>query len=175
VKNQSYAWLDQWGCEFGDQVCSDGLHGFRYVKIEQDALPEDAPYTTSLGSIILKSVSLQWSGYLGTPDTYDGWFECSDQNLTQWWYDASYTAEMCTDVFRANDTEPRGGFSESLLGKMVLHDGPKRDRDPYVGDLAVSAVTSYLTHSAHGAARNVLEDLSFHQREEDGWIPPASM
>ncbi|MDW6064210.1 hypothetical protein SAZ11_47610 [Streptomyces sp. FXJ1.4098] len=53
----------------------------------------------------------------------------------------------------------------------MLHDGPKRDRDPYVGDLAVSARTLYLTHDeAAAAARNVLADLADHQRA-DGWIP----
>lgn len=74
---------------------------------------------------------------------------------------------MCTDVFRANDTEPRQGFSESLVGKLVIHDGPKRDRDPYMGDLAVAALTSYLTHDVHEAARNVrpfTASLSFCHR-----------
>ncbi|KAK8040864.1 alpha-L-rhamnosidase [Apiospora phragmitis] len=174
VKSKPYEWLNQWGCEHDGQVCSDGLHGFRYVKIVMDALPKDAPHTTSYGHVAISSVSLEWSGYLGTPDTYTGWFECSDANLTQWWYNAAYTTEMCTDVFRVNDTEPRHAASESLIGKMVIHDGPKRDRDPYMGDLAVSALTSYLTHDIGEAARNVMEDLAQHQRS-DGWIPPASI
>ncbi|KAI1761031.1 glycoside hydrolase family 78 protein [Hypoxylon sp. FL1150] len=174
VKNEPFTWLNQWGCEFGSQVCSDGLHGFRYVKIELDALSEDAPYTSPSGEVAISSVSLQWQGYLGTPDTYAGWFECSDENLTQWWFDGAYTTEMCTDVFHDNDTEPRGAASESLLGKWVLLDGAKRDRDPYMGDLAVAALTSYLTHDIPEAARNVMEDLAQHQRS-DGWIPPASI
>ncbi|KAK8135757.1 glycoside hydrolase family 78 protein [Apiospora sp. TS-2023a] len=174
VRSKPYEWLNQWGCEHDGQVCSDGLHGFRYVKILLDALPADAPHTVSYGHVAISSVSLEWSGYLGTPDTYTGWFECSDANLTQWWWNAAYTTEMCTDVFRANDTEPRRAGSESLFGKMVIHDGPKRDRDPYMGDLAVSALTSYLTHDIQEAARNVLEDLAQHQRS-DGWIPPASI
>ncbi|XXG96656.1 Kynureninase (L-kynurenine hydrolase) [Hypoxylon texense] len=174
VKNEPFTWLNQWGCEFGSQVCSDGLHGFRYVKLELDALPEDAPYTSSYGEVAIYSVSLQWSGYLGTPDSYTGWFECSDEALTQWWYDGAYTTETCTDVFRDNDTEPRGAASASLLGRWVLHDGAKRDRDPYMGDLAVAALTSYLTHDIPEAARNVMEDLAQHQRD-DGWIPPASI
>lgn len=136
-------------------MCADGLHGFRYLKITLDALPEDSPYTSGFGEVSISSVGLRWSGYHGTPDTFSGWFECSDKNLTQWWYDGSYTNEMCTDVFRANDTEPRQGFSDSLRGKLVIHDGPKRDRDPYMGDLAVAGLTSYLTHDVHEAARNV--------------------
>ncbi|KAI0106122.1 glycoside hydrolase family 78 protein [Hypoxylon sp. NC0597] len=146
VRNEPFVWLDQWGCEFGSQVCSDGLHGFRYLKIELDALAEDAPYTSPYGEIVINS----------------------------WWYDGAYTTEMCTDVFRDNDTEPRGASSPSLLGKWVILDGAKRDRDPYMGDLAVAALTSYLSHDIHEATRNVMEDLAQHQRD-DGWIPPASI
>jgi len=101
-------------------------------------------------------------------------FECSDEDLTQWWYDGVYTNDLCTDTFRANDTEPRDADSDSLDGKLVLHDGAKRDRDPYVGDLAVAALTTYLSHDTSEAVRNVLADLADHQRD-DGWIPPASM
>ncbi|KAI1078475.1 glycoside hydrolase family 78 protein [Whalleya microplaca] len=174
VKNAPYTWLNQWGCEFGTKVCADGLHGFRYVKIELDAVPEDAPYTSPDGAVSIISLNLQYSGYLGTPDTYSGWFDSSDTDLAQWWFDSSYTAELCTDVFHDNDTEARGASSESLKGKWVIHDGAKRDRDPYMGDLAVGALTSYLTHDFHEAARNVMEDLVQQQRD-DGWIPPASI
>ncbi|KAK7735958.1 hypothetical protein SLS53_007337 [Cytospora paraplurivora] len=176
VQKRPYIWTNKLGCQFPDKrkVCSDGFHGFRYLKIALQALPEDAPYTTGFGSVSISSVSLAYSGYLGTPDTFTGWFECSDENITQWWYDAVYTNDLATDIFRANDTEPRNALSPSLLGKEVLHDGAKRDRDPYVGDLAVSALTTYLSHDNSVAARNVLADLADHQRE-DGWIPPASI
>ncbi|XDG01471.1 hypothetical protein ABKA04_001086 [Annulohypoxylon sp. FPYF3050] len=174
VKNKAYTWVNQWGCEHGSQVCADGLHGFRYVKIELDALSGDAPYTSIYGEVVIKSVKLHWSAYLGTPDTYTGWFECSDKDLTQWWYDGAYTTEMGTDVFRNNDTDPRGAASASLDGKWVLHDGAKRDRDPYMGDLAVAALTAYVSHDFPEPARNVMEDLALHQRD-DGWIPPASI
>ena len=78
------------------------------------------------------------------------------------------------DTFRESDVDPRGAFSPSLDGKLVLHDGAKRDRDPYVGDVAVSGLTQYLTHQDGTAAKNVLADLADHQRA-DGWIPPASI
>jgi hypothetical protein len=117
---------------------------------------------------------MTYSGFLGAPSTFTGWFECSDDALTQYWYDGVYTNDLCTDIFREADVEPRQAFTPSLDGKVVLHDGAKRDRDPYVGDLAVSAITSYLSHNIPSAARNVLADLADHQRE-DGWIPPASI
>ncbi|TVY16699.1 hypothetical protein LARI1_G003901 [Lachnellula arida] len=175
VKSDPYTWTDTHGCEFeGTKVCADGFHGYRYVKIYMDALPADAPYTTSYGSVSISSMSLNFTGFLGTPDTFTGWFQSSDEQLNQWWYDSVYTNDMCTDTFRENDTDPRGAYSPTLEGKLVIHDGAKRDRDPYVGDLAVSALTSYLSHDVPVAARDVLADLADHQRS-DGWIPPASI
>ncbi|KAG9230059.1 glycoside hydrolase family 78 protein [Amylocarpus encephaloides] len=175
VKPEPYTWTDDHGCEYDQKkVCVDGLHGFRYMKIYMDALSVDAPYTTPYGSVTFNSISLNYSGYHGTPDTFSGWIQTSDDNLNQWWFDAVYTNDMCTDIFRINDTEPRGAASPTLLGKVVLHDGAKRDRDPYVGDVAVAGKTSYLSHNIPLAARNVLADLADHQRA-DGWIPPASI
>ena len=148
-------------------MCSDGLHGFRYLRLSLGALPEDAPVTTAFGVVGISSLSLEFSGFLGTPDTFAGHFECSDEEVTQWWYDAVYTVDMyapppswvmirvspallaspgsdarrstdlprprCTDVFLPNTTEPRGADSPTLRGKLVLHDGPKRDREYAAG------------------------------------------
>ncbi|KAL6693115.1 hypothetical protein J3F84DRAFT_351091 [Trichoderma pleuroticola] len=52
VKNSNYTWTDFHGCENGTKVCSDGLHGFRYVKIWLEALASDALYTSSALTII---------------------------------------------------------------------------------------------------------------------------
>ena len=139
-----------------------------------DALGSDAPYTTPYGSVAIDAVSLNISAYMGTPDTFSGWFESSDEKLNQWWYDAVYTNDLCTDTLDANSTDPRDAASPGMLGRPVILDGAKRDRLPYIGDLAISARTSYLSHDIPEAARNVLADLANHQRA-DGWIPPASM
>jgi alpha-L-rhamnosidase-like protein/F5/8 type C domain-containing protein len=167
-------WVDTRGCRAGTKVCADGLHGFRYLRITLDALAKDAPEAEPYGTVKISRVSLDFTAFLGTPDTYRGWFESSDPELNQYWYGASYTNELVTDTFRSDDVEPRGADSPSLRGKLVLHDGAKRDRDPYVGDVAVSGRTAYLTHDVAIAARNVLADLADHQRS-DGWIPPASI
>lgn len=168
-------WLDHKGFQAGDKVFADGLHGFRYLKITLDALASDAPAAQAWGTVGIDSVSVDFTAYLGTPSTYRGWFLCSDDDLNRYWYGASYTNELVTDTFRRDDVDPRNAWSATLEGRLVLHDGAKRDRDPYVGDLAVSARTLYLTHDeAAAAARNVLADLADHQRT-DGWIPPASI
>ncbi len=144
------------------------------MRIYLDALSADSPYTSSYGQVSIDSMSLNFTGYLGTADTFTGWFESSDDQLNQWWFDGVYINDLCTDTFRANDTDPRNSASASLIGKLVIFDGAKRDRDPYVGDLAVSARTLYVSHNAPQAARDVLADLGDHQRS-DGWIPPASI
>lgn len=151
------------------------MHGFRYVKIYLDALRKDSPFTTAYGEVQIDAIWLEFSPFLGTPDTFKGYFQCSDDTLTQYWFDGAYTNDLNIDTFRANDTEPRNAASPSLIGKLVIHDGPKRDRDPYIGDLAVSGRTVYVTHDQESiAVRNVLADVADHQRA-DGWIPPASI
>ncbi|WP_427168208.1 alpha-L-rhamnosidase C-terminal domain-containing protein [Streptomyces sp. C1-1] len=175
VPPQGADWTDHKGFQAGDKVYADGLHGFRYLRITLDALASDAPAAQPWGTVGIDSVSLDFTAYRGTPGTYRGWFLCSDDDLNRYWYGAAYTNELVTDTFRQDDVDPRGAWSASLEGRLVLHDGAKRDRDPYVGDLAVSGRTLYLTHDdAAAAARNVLADLADHQRA-DGWIPPASI
>lgn len=175
VPSTPYIWTDTHGCMYnGNQVCADGLHGFRYMRIALDALDSDAPYTSPNGTFNIESASLNFTGFLGTPDTFTGYFESSDDSLNQYWFDGAYTNELCTDTFRATDCDPRSAASSTLEGKLVLHDGAKRDRDPYIGDITVSGRTAYLTHDVSIAAKNVMADLADHQRS-DGWIPPASI
>ena len=174
VSAKPATWTDTHGCADGTKVCADGLHGFRYLKISLDSLAADAPDSQPFGTVKINGVSLDFTPYLGTPASYKGWFESSDDQLNQYWYDASYTNELITDTFRANDVDPRGADTPGLDGKVVLTDGAKRDRDPYVGDISVSGRTDYLTHDVGAAAANVLADLADHQRA-DGWIPPASI
>ncbi|MGI5460840.1 alpha-L-rhamnosidase C-terminal domain-containing protein [Streptomyces sp. CA-249302] len=175
VPAQGADWRDRKGFQAGDKVYADGLHGFRYLRVTLDALASDAPAAQPWGTVEIDAVSLDFTAYLGTPASYRGWFLCSDDDLNRYWYGAAYTNELVTDTFRQDDVDPRGAWSASLEGELVLHDGAKRDRDPYVGDLAVSAPTLYLTHDdAAAAVRNVLADLAEHQRA-DGWIPPASI
>ncbi|HEX4786975.1 MAG TPA: discoidin domain-containing protein, partial [Actinospica sp.] len=126
-------WTDKAGYESGDQVYAEGLHGFRYLKITLDALPADAPAALPYGRVAIDSVALDFTGYLGTPESYGGWFLCSDDDLNRYWYAAAYTNELITDTFLASDCDPRNAASASLEGLLVLQDGAKRDRDPYVG------------------------------------------
>lgn len=144
------------------------------MRIYLDALPADVPYTSSYGEVSIDSLSLNYTAFQGTAETFTGWFESSDEQLNQWYYDAVYTVDMVTATLDADSIDPRNAASPGMLGRLVLLDGAKRDRLPYSGDLAVTARSSYLTRDLPQAATNVLSDLANHQRS-DGWIPPASM
>src|ERR1700712_5794596 len=104
------------------------------------------PTPQAFGSVSIDDVSLDFTGFVGTPASYTGWFQSSDDDLNRYWYNAAYTNELGTDTFRSDDVDPRNADSASLDGKLVLHDGAKRDRDPYVGDVAVSGRPAYLPH-----------------------------
>jgi Bacterial alpha-L-rhamnosidase 6 hairpin glycosidase domain/Bacterial alpha-L-rhamnosidase C-terminal domain len=147
------------------ELWHDGdLRGFRYARI----------YLGSPGSVEVDSLALSFTPYLGTPDTYKGHFLSSDDLLNRIWYASTYTVELDTDTFTEDSVEPRNAWSPSLDGKRVIHDGAKRDRDPYVGDLAVSDLTNFVSHVDPEPITNVLGDLAEHQRA-DGWIPPTSI
>ena len=53
------------------------------------------------------------------------------------WFDAAYTNYMGIDTFRVNDTDPRGAASPSLIRKIVIFDGAKRDRDPHTLEISL--------------------------------------
>lgn len=112
-------WIDVHGCANGNeiQVCADGLHDFRYLKIYLDALDSDVPYTSSSGQVYIDSISLNYTAFLGTLETFTGWFECSDAELTQYWYDAAYTNDMNIDTFLADYVDPWNAATAGLEGK----------------------------------------------------------
>ncbi|KZV86537.1 alpha-L-rhamnosidase [Exidia glandulosa HHB12029] len=169
-------WTDSKGCQFDSAVCADGLRGFRYVRIYIGQTPGSEAHSSASGWVDLapQGVTVAFSPYLGTPDTYKGHFLCSDELLNRIWYGSVYTVELNTDTFTKDTVDPRNAFSTTLDGKKVLHDGAKRDRDPYVGDIAVQSLVDLVSHADKEGARNVLLDLALHQRD-DGWMPPASI
>ncbi|PHH69140.1 hypothetical protein CDD82_7972 [Ophiocordyceps australis] len=178
VGQEPYTWRNVRGCQFGRKVCADGPHGFRYVQISLDALRSDSPHTSLLGLVSITAVRLRWSGYLGTKESYLGWVESPrDKDLTQWWYDAVYTAEMAMGMFGTNEMEPRVADNGQLQatspeGHVLLMDGAKRNREPHAVSLAIAALTMYIAHGEYEAARNTLQDLAPGQRDE--WITPEA-
>lgn len=122
----------------------------RQVKL--NARPRTAQVETSLSQYIrVDEANLKRLVYTHCPK-----IRLRETNINispKWWYDGVYTVDLGTDVFLANDAEPRNASNPSLEGKQVLLDSATRDQDPYVGDLAVASLTSYLSHDPAESAR----------------------
>jgi len=142
-------WVDEKKCQFGDKVCSDGLRGFRYARIFLQQTPGAEAHSSTGGwvDIAQAGVTLNFTAYLGTKDNYKGHFISSDDLLNKIWFGAAYTVELNTDTFTKDTVDPRNAWSQSLDGKIVQHDGVKRDRDPYIGDVAVSSLVDLVSHA----------------------------
>lgn len=59
-------WQDRRGFQHNGKVYPDGLNGFRYLKISLDALAADAPAAQPWDTVEIGSVSLDFTGYLGS-------------------------------------------------------------------------------------------------------------
>mgnify|MGYP002779536510 CR=1 FL=1 len=115
-------------------------------------------YLADDGRVEITDLSLWFTPFLGTPDTYAGCFESSDDELNRIWYAGAYTLEL-------------GTVEEN--GRQRILDGAKRDRHVWIGDVAVAARIEYVTHNRGEAVRDSLADLADRQRD-DGSIPPSS-
>jgi hypothetical protein len=137
-----------WPLTGGAEQVETGQITFRYAML----------FLTTDSTVNVESVRLHFTPYLGTPDTYAGCFESSDDLLNRIWYSGVYTLEMNT--------------VETPDGSRIL-DGAKRDRDVWIGDLALEARIEYLTHNEPDAIRDSLAEMADRQRP-DGTIPPSS-
>lgn len=132
----------------GDAFVSGQLT-FRYLML----------YLTGNGYVEIDQVVLEFTPFQGTPDTYAGCFESSDDELNRIWYAGAYTLELNTV---GTDS-----------GEWRILDGAKRDRAVWIGDLAVAARIEYATHNKPVAIRDSLASMADLQRP-DGTIPPSS-
>ena len=167
-------WVDRTGCQFERRVCADGLRAFRYVRIYLGTAPGDEGRAAATGWAEIDWVRLNFTALLGTPDTFKGWFLSSDDRLNRIWYASVYTNELTTSIFDRDDVDPREGgtWTPELQGKLVHHDGAKRDRAPWIGDLAVQGPVEMVSHADPVPIANVLADLASHQGG-NGFIPPS--
>jgi hypothetical protein len=116
-------------------------------------------FLTGNGWVEVEQVTLEFGPFHGTPDTYAGCFESSDDELNRIWYAGAYTLELNT--------------AEMASGEWLVLDGAKRDRAVWIGDLAVAARMEYATHNQPVAIRESLASMADLQRA-DGTIPPSS-
>jgi hypothetical protein len=144
--HHTYAWLP---LSSGADALETGEVTLRYAML----------FLAADGWVDIDAVHLRFTPMLGTPDTYAGCFESSDDSLNRIWYAGSYTLELNT--------------IESDDGEQLIVDGAKRDRALWVADLALQARIEYLTHNRPEPIRLALRRLADLQ-QPDGAIPASS-
>jgi Bacterial alpha-L-rhamnosidase C-terminal domain/Bacterial alpha-L-rhamnosidase 6 hairpin glycosidase domain len=173
VPKAAERWLDTLGCTTGGRVCADGLRGFRYVRIYLEGAPDDTSFENGRRSVWLKNVRVRYGGQLGSAAKYRGWFLSNSDRLNHLWYASVYTNELTTVRFSRATESPRETWTPTLAGKLVLNDGAKRDRAPWV-DFDVQILTELVSHGRRAPIANVIGDLGGHQAP-DGFIPPSPL
>ncbi len=104
--------------------------GFRYLLIK--------PSTNTKAEI--KEIQVRADFYIPKDGTYEGKFECSDDELNKIWYSSAYTMQVATKHSWGSFVFGNDKVGE---GEWVIFDGAKRDRAVWALDLAI-CIPSYL-------------------------------
>lgn len=135
--------------------------GFRYAAISLD----------TPGRLEIDSVRCVFTSYLGTPETFQGYFLCSDDLLNRIWYAGVYTNQLCTLPPKLGDAL---GFMDLAPGaRWVIADGAKRDRAVWTGDLYLESWIHLVSDYALDAIKDSLDSLAGAQ-SASGYIPACS-
>ncbi|MCX7019595.1 MAG: hypothetical protein NTY46_11525 [Candidatus Sumerlaeota bacterium] len=138
----------------------------RYCKIH---LAEPRPCITA-------EVTLDFTAY---PAVYRGHFTCSDPILTRAWYVGAYTVQLCTQPHQLSSSYqsflPRTHANfirshKSPHGDYVIWDGPRRDREIWLGDMWPEMLT-FLYAFGDTAPVKASLGIMAAQQFEDGSIP----
>jgi hypothetical protein len=149
-------WRNEPGCQLSD-VCSDGFRGFRFARIR-----------VARGAATIADVGVDLPAAVRAPA--DGWFLSSNEELNRIWYGSAYTVQLSTGPFAAAAAEPRG--CPVPEGLVIVTDGAKRDRCPWLGDQAVIAATM-LTYSRDVRPVENTLALFASRQHRDGYIPSS--
>lgn len=123
----------------------------------------------------IKSIGLKFSAY---PAVYKGNFESRDERLNRIWEVGAYTAQICMqkNVYSSSyQTLPEKNtkFVENWRNQYspyVMFDGPRRDREVWVGDLRTEGLIAYSAFGAYDVLKSSL--ILFHDLQgTDGIVP----
>lgn len=155
----------------GEFFVDDEYIACRYVKLvlkSETALP----FTTFAG---IRKLGLKFSAY---PAVYKGSFKCEDKELNDIWTIGAYTAQICMqkNVFSStyqNIPKQNEEFIKkwkSTYSPYVIFDGPRRDREVWVGDLRTEGLIAYTAFGAYDVLKSSL--VLFHDlQNNDGIVP----
>ena len=152
-------WVDRPTC-VSPGVCADGYRAFRFARI----------------SVERGSARVVGAGVapVTSPAPPAGCWASSDRELTRLWATAAYTARL---MELPADPAVLGAGCPIPGGRgLVVVDGAKRDRCPWLGDLAVSGLSLLLADGAAGTAPvvNTLELFAASQ-SSDGYLSASPM
>jgi hypothetical protein len=132
------------------------------------------------GDGIAARFRVQFTAYNGP---YKGHFHCSDDRLNRIWYTGAYTIQLCTQPHELSGTynhllPPKyGDFPRnwrSPYGQYVIWDGPRRDREVWIGDMWPESHGLLYSFHAPEAIKSSLAAVAVNQRE-DGLIPGSGI
>ena len=149
-------WRNEPGCQLSD-ICSDGFRGFRFARIR-----------VVRGAAAIAAVGVDLPAAVRTEA--EGWFLSSNEELNRIWYGSAYTVQLSTGPFAAAAADPRG--CPVPEGLVVVTDGAKRDRCPWLGDQAVIAATMLTYSKDVSPVENTLA-LFASRQHRDGYIPSS--
>ena len=158
VPSSGEAWVDTPGCQ-SNGVCDDGYRAFRFARVYAQG-----------GSATITAVRVLLPASVRTPQ---GWFLSSDDLLNRAWYASAYTAQLMVEPNDPTILDPRGCQIAGGTGRLLILDGAKRDRCPWLGDQVVTDQTLLLTNrDTLGVAESTLSIFADAQ-QADGYIPAS--
>ncbi|MDD2361876.1 MAG: amylo-alpha-1,6-glucosidase [Oscillospiraceae bacterium] len=127
------------------------------LSIDTDSIQANDVYAN------IVSVRLITSQY---PVVYGGAFTSEDDVLNTVWRRGAYTLELCLQKYRESCRYRMKNFDESIgafsanwkgpYGTYVIMDGPRRDREAWLGDIRAEALGIYTAFGAYDVCKNSL-------------------
>ncbi len=149
-----------------------GFQALRFLRLR--AVSQPVPEGAAL------HLSVEFTAY---PGDYAGHFLCSDEELNRIWYVGAYTIHLNIQPHKYSGAY-LGWFPQERqdwvrnyripYGDYVIWDGPRRDREVWLGDMWPEMHSAITAFGATDAVRSSLAVAAVQQRE-DGSIPGSAL
>ncbi|RED65438.1 amylo-alpha-1,6-glucosidase [Cohnella phaseoli] len=126
----------------------------------------------------IRRIGVKFSAY---PCVYRGSFRATDPFWEKLWRTGAYTTQLClqrsrfASTFRNELPEPHRTFVNewrSPYSDYVIFDGPRRDREAWIGDIRTEALNIYYAFGANETVKSSLH--LFHALQESSGLIPGS-
>ncbi len=126
----------------------------------------------------IRRIGVKFSAY---PCVYRGSFRAADPFWEKLWRTGAYTTQLClqrsrfASTFRNELPEPHRTFVNewrSPYSDYVIFDGPRRDREAWIGDIRTEVLNIYYAFGANETVKSSLH--LFHALQESSGLIPGS-